>query len=59
MKLRFILTIALAIVVGVNTTTAAKKKKTSKKEAKVEVVKPDTVSVDAFSYAMGIAQTKG
>ena len=59
MKLRFILTVALAIVVGVNTTTAAKKKKTSKKEAKVEVVKPDTVSVDAFSYAMGIAQTKG
>ena len=48
MKLRFILTVALAIVVGVNTTTAAKKKKTSKKEAKVEVVKPDTVSVDAL-----------
>ncbi len=59
MKLRVVLTIALAMVVGASTMAATKKKKTTKKEAEVAVVKPDTVPLNVFSQAMGMAQTKG
>ena len=59
MKLRILLAVALSIAVSVNTMAVTKKKKTNKKEAEVPVVKPDTVPVDVFSYAMGIAQTRG
>lgn len=48
--------IALGLLVCVST-SAAKKAKKSKKTA--EVVKVDTVSMDVFSYAYGIAQTNG
>lgn len=48
--------IALGLLVCVST-SAAKKAKKSKKT--VEVVKVDTVSMDVFSYAYGIAQTNG
>lgn len=53
--LKFI-AIALGLLVCVST-NAAKKAKKSKKA--VEVVKVDTVSMDVFSYAYGIAQTNG
>lgn len=53
--LKFI-AIALGLLVCVST-SAAKKAKKSKKTA--EVVKVDTVSMDVFSYAYGIAQTNG
>ena len=59
MKINIILAIVLSIAVGANSMAATKKKKANKKIAEVTVVKPDTISVDKFSYAMGIAQTKG
>lgn len=60
MKIRAILVVALALCTGMNVATAAKKKVAKKAaKAKVEAVKPDTVSVKDFSYAMGLAQTKG
>ena len=59
MKINIILAIVLSIAVGANSMAATKKKKANKKIAEVTVVKPDTSSVDKFSYAMGIAQTKG
>ena len=59
MKINIILAIVLSIAVGANSMAATKKKKANKKIAEVTVVKPDTISVDKFSYAMVIAQTKG
>ena len=59
MKINIILAIVLSIAVGANSMAATKEKKANKKIAEVTVVKPDTISVDKFSYAMGIAQTKG
>lgn len=60
MKIRIIVTFVLAVCVGMNTTVTAKKKTVKKaSSSKIKVVKPDTVSVKDFSYAMGMAQTKG
>ena len=35
------------------------RKKVTKKAAKQQTVKVDTVSLEQFSYAMGVAQTEG
>ena len=56
MKALKYITIALGLLVCVST-SAAKKAKKNKKVA--EVAKVDTVSMDVFSYAYGIAQTNG
>ncbi len=48
--------IALGLLICVNASAAKKVKKSKKAE---EVVKVDTVSMDVFSYAYGIAQTNG
>lgn len=52
-----IITLAILLVVGFSTVEAKSKKKAVKKAA-VEV-KVDTVSVDVFSYALGLAQING
>ncbi|MCR4994166.1 MAG: FKBP-type peptidyl-prolyl cis-trans isomerase [Bacteroidales bacterium] len=51
-----LIALVLGLLVCVST-SAAKKTKKSKKSA--EVAKVDTVSMDVFSYAYGIAQTNG
>lgn len=56
MKALKFIAIALGLLVCIST-SAAKKAKKSKKTT--EVVKVDTVSMDVFSYAYGIAQTNG
>lgn len=56
MKAVKFIAIALGLLVCIST-SAAKKAKKSKKTT--EVVKVDTVSMDVFSYAYGIAQTNG
>lgn len=49
--------LSLAAICCLSATAATKK--TSKKKAQVVEVKPDTVSVDTFSYAIGKANTQG
>lgn len=56
MKCRMILFSALALGISIGST--AKVKKTKKAKATTEI-KVDTVSVDTFSYAMGMAQSEG
>ncbi len=56
MKIFKFVIIALGLVLCVNA-TAAKKAKKNKKEA--EAVKVDTIPMNDFSYAYGIAQTNG
>ena len=58
MKLHIAIAVVLSMAVGANTMAATKKKKV-KKEVEVVAVKPDTVSLDKFSHAMDIAQTRG
>lgn len=57
MKVRIILALALAMTLSISAT--AKKKTVAKKAETTKVAKPDTVSVDEFSYNMGLAQTNG
>ena len=56
MKAYKLCAIALGLLVCVNISAAKKK---SKKAAKAETVKVDTVSMKEFAYAYGIAQTNG
>lgn len=56
MRLSSLCIAALALTFAVSAPAKSRKKK---KVTKVEVAKPDTVSVDTFSYAMGMAQSAG
>ncbi|MBQ7444157.1 MAG: FKBP-type peptidyl-prolyl cis-trans isomerase [Bacteroidaceae bacterium] len=49
--------LVLAALVSLNASAARKRSKTKKQKPAAEKV--DTVSIDTFSYAMGIAQTNG
>lgn len=56
MKIRYIVLAVLTLAFVTNTSAKSRKKK---KAETTEVVRFDTVTVDKFSYAMGIAQSGG